>query len=274
MRTLVFGLSLVAGFSTSVSAESEPSQREWTIEGVKREGLIYAPSKPADGPAPLVFGFHGHGGGMRNAARSFEIHKAWPEAIVVYLQGLPTPGITDPEGKKNGWQKTAGDQNDRDLKLFDAALKSLKESHRVDERRIYAMGHSNGGGFTYLLWSTRADVFAAVAPSAAGGRNLLKLKPLPCLHIAGEKDELVPFAVQKLVMQAVRRANGCSEKGTEWSRYGTLYESEKGAPFVALIHPGTHKYPDDVAPLIVRFFREHPKKDDALPDSPEARAKP
>ncbi|MFY8056754.1 MAG: hypothetical protein ACOVRM_03375, partial [Planctomycetaceae bacterium] len=59
-----------------------------------------------------------------------------------------------------GWQKSAGDQQDRDLKFFDVVLQSLRSEYRVDDRRIYATGHSNGGGFTYLLWSERSAVFA------------------------------------------------------------------------------------------------------------------
>ena len=107
------------------------------------------------------------------------MHELWPEAVVVYMQGLSTPGrLTDPEGKKPGWQSAAGDQGDRDLKFFDALLATLKQEYKIDERRIYSTGHSNGGGFTYLLWSARPNMFAAVAPSAAvAARQLKDLKP-------------------------------------------------------------------------------------------------
>ena len=91
---------------------------------------------------------------MNNAARSFQIHERWDEAIVVYMQGLNTPGqLTDPEGKKRGWQKEKGDQKDRDLRFFDEVLKAMKSEYKVDVKRIYSTGHSNGGGFTYLLWA-------------------------------------------------------------------------------------------------------------------------
>jgi hypothetical protein len=74
-------------------------------------------------PTPVVFVFHGHGGTAFQAGRSFAMHKHWPEAISVYLQGLNTPGkLTDPEGKKPGWQHGAGAEGDRDLKLFDAVM--------------------------------------------------------------------------------------------------------------------------------------------------------
>ena len=67
----------------------------------------YAPPKAKEVESPVVFAFHGHGGTMRHAAATFGYHKVWPEAVVVYMQGLPTPGaITDPEGKRPGWQRT------------------------------------------------------------------------------------------------------------------------------------------------------------------------
>ena len=60
------------------------------------------------------------------------------------------------------------EQGDRDLKFVDAILKTLREKYKVDDRRIFATGHSNGGGFTYLLWAARGKELAAIAPVAAG----------------------------------------------------------------------------------------------------------
>lgn len=253
MHTLLLAL-------LAFSQGTEPTRMVWTVDDVAREALVSIPSEPGPAGAPVVFVFHGHGGNMRYVARSFHIHKLWPEAIVVYPQGLPTPGqLTDPEGKRAGWQRTAGDQGDRDLKLFDAMLTTLKEKHRVDESRVYATGHSNGGGFTYLLWATRPDIFAAVAPSAAGGRNIRSLKPLPAFHLAGEKDTLVRFDMQRRVMEAVRETNGCEGDGEKWAEGCLLYPSKTDTPFVSFIHPGGHQFPDEAPPLIVRFFKEHAK---------------
>ena len=71
---------------------------------------------------------------------------------------------------------------------------------KVDEKRIYSTGHSNGGAFTYLLWAERGDVFAAMAPSAAVRRKFDRLKPKPVMHLAGEKDALVKYQWQELMM--------------------------------------------------------------------------
>ncbi len=236
--------------------------REWKVDGVVREALVHIPATAKTNAAPVVFAFHGHGGSMNNAARMYGYHTLWPEAVVVYMQGLNTPGkLTDPEGKKPGWQHSLGDQVDRDLKFFDAVLASLQQDCQVDAKRLYSTGHSNGGGFTYLLWAARGDRFAALAPSAAAAPKLLdKLKPKPVLHVAGEIDPLVKFAWQKQTMDALRKLNECGE-GKPWGKetHCTVYESKLGAPVVTFIHPGTHTFPAEAPALIVKFFKEHAK---------------
>jgi polyhydroxybutyrate depolymerase len=231
----------------------------FTVEGVARTALVYVPSAAKTNHTAVVFVFHGHGGNARQVERSFHIESEWPEAIVVYMQGLPTVGqLTDPQGKLPGWQAAAGNNADRDLKFFDAVLAQLKQDYNVDAKRIYATGHSNGGGFTYLLWLTRGEVFAAVAPCAAAAKYAMQLKPKPVLHIAGEKDPLVKFSWQKLTMEALRKINGCDTTGEPWAKDCTLYPSKSGAPVVTFIHTGGHVVPASAPALIVKFFKEHP----------------
>jgi len=256
---LTLALAFLCSAWNAARAEGNLARLEWKVDGVTREALVYVPPAAKTVPCPVVFAFHGHGGTMKHAAAKFAYHKHWPEAIAVYMQGLKTPGaLTDPEGKRPGWQKAAGDQNDRDLKFFDAVLETLKRDYRVDEKRVYATGHSNGGGFTYLLWSARGDVFAALAPCAAVAKRGMDLKPKPVLHMAGEKDPLVRFEWQKLTMDKLRKLNGC-DKGKPWGERCTLYPSKTGTPMVTYIHPGGHELPNDVPPIIVKFFKEHLK---------------
>src|SRR5690242_15789099 len=115
MRKISF-VAVVVSLLCAVTARGDIAQRDWTVDGVTRSALVYVPDSAKGSPTPVIFAFHGHGGTMEHAARTFGYHKIWPEAIAVYMQGLPTPGqLTDPEGLKAGWQKTPGDQNDRDL---------------------------------------------------------------------------------------------------------------------------------------------------------------
>ncbi len=238
---------------------ADPEKMEWKVGDVDRTALVFPATKKSDDAPPLVFAFHGHGGSSQNSSKTFKIQEEWPEAVVVYMQGLATPGKTDPEGKKPGWQKTVGDQDDRDLKFFDAVLATMKEKFKIDEKRVYVTGHSNGGGFTYLLFAARPDLFAAIAPSAAGAgglKGIKDLKPIPVLHVAGEKDEVVPFEGQMKTVDAVKTLNGCEAEGKEWAKGCTIYASSKDAPVVTFIHGGGHKYPNEAPALIVKFFRE------------------
>jgi polyhydroxybutyrate depolymerase len=232
-------------------------RREWTVDGVTREALVWVPERAKTEATPVVFAFHGHGGNMNQAARSFGYHTVWPEALVVYPQGLNTPGqLTDPEGKKPGWQRF-GMQEDRDLKFFDAMLAGLQQDYKVDAKRVYSTGHSNGGGFTYLLWATRGDRFAAFAPSAAAAPTIIdKLQPKPVLHVAGESDPLVKFAWQQATIEKLRKINQC-EEGQPCENGYTVYPSKVGAPVVTLIHPGGHQFLRSAPAEIVRFFKQH-----------------
>lgn len=239
---------------------------EWSVEGQRRQAIVIPPAVKSDA-APVMLVFHGHGGtGRLMEAKGF--HRHWPEAVTVYPQGLPTVTPNDPDGGRAGWQLKAGDYNDRDLRFVEAILKTLREKYRVDDRRVYATGHSNGGAFTYLLWARKAKVLAAIAPSSAPGGALLQrtadFRPVPVLHLGSEADRVVPFVSQAVTMRAVREILGCSGEGKPWAKAGELvgteFASPGGTPFVKVLHPGGHRFPDEAAGLIVRFFKEHPGK--------------
>lgn len=265
MSRLAFALLVVSLPACAVpAADPDLKKMEWKVGDDTREALVRVPagggSKEA---APVVFVWHGHGGRSALSARSNAIHKAWPEAVVVYAQGLKTPNVlVDPTGKMSGWQSRVGDQDDRDLKFFDAMLATLKKDHKIDEKRIYSTGHSNGGQFTYILWAARGDVFAAVAPSAAiPTLDFRNAKPKPVLHVAGEKDETVKFEWQKKTMDKIRKLNGCDADGKDLGNYATQYTSKSGPPVVTIVHSGGHGAPPEgTIDRIVEFFKANPKK--------------
>lgn len=273
----------------AVRAE-EPAEREraakhtWTVAGESREAWIVPPRKPTEGGSPVVFAFHGHGGNVRNAARNFRMHEVWPEAIVVYPQGLPTKTRRDPEGARPGWQPQGGANGDRDLQFVDAMWKTIQEKFQPDAQRVFAMGHSNGGGFTYLLWLKRPTMFAAFAPVAAGTATPIpsEVPPRPLIHLAGTRDQIVEFARQKATIAGVKQHNGCAEPGEPWGEGCTYFSSTKGAPVVTYIHDGGHQYPEAGSALIAKFFQEvgksnakpAPESKPATSESPTGKSTP
>jgi polyhydroxybutyrate depolymerase len=232
-------------------------ERTWQIAGVTRTAL--SSELPAEKKAPLVLVFHGHGGSARQAARSFKLHELWPEARVIYPDGLPTPGVlTDPTGRRAGWQAQPGTQGDRDLAFFDAILASLREEGALDPQHVYATGHSNGGAFVYLLWAERGETLTAIAPSAAVFRSeAAKFQPKPVLHLGGMKDDLVKFAWQERMVDNVLRINGGGPRqpSTPGEIRYVPNEPGRGAPTVVLLHPGGHTFPSASAGRIVAFFQ-------------------
>ena len=203
----------------------------------------------------MVFVFHGHTQKAQDMVARFALHAHWPQAIVVYMQGLPRRENDGP-----GWQYDPDDEGGRDLKFFDAALASLKHDDKVDGRRVYAAGFSNGAGFAFVLWNVRADRVAAVATVAMhAGHNLRQLTPRPMFHVAGKKDDRIKFESQMHTVEVVRQTNECGE-GRPYSntRRCTIYPSKIGAPVVTMIHDGGHMVPQEVLPFIAKFFKEEP----------------
>jgi polyhydroxybutyrate depolymerase len=226
------------------------------VNGIKRQFYIYFPKTNDAKPLPVVFAFHGHGGNSRYSVNKFKVNKLWPEAISVYMQGLPTVGqLTDPKGEKNGWQGKAGDFEDRDLKFFDAVLKWVHTKAAVNDKQIFSLGHSNGGGFTYLLWNTHPDTFAAIAPFCAGGLAARGIKPIPVFHVSGQNDPLVKFAMQSRTVDYIRKLDQCAPEGQKIGERMTRYESNVNAPMVWYVHDGGHELPEDALTEAINFLK-------------------
>lgn len=216
-------------------------QRDWSVKGIKRSAVLILPEKPEG--APLVFGFHGHGGNGRIGARRWSLQTHWPEAIYLYPNGLPTRTPRDPEGGKPGWQMFGGGLlANRDLDFFNAMLETARKEWRVDEKRLYCTGHSNGGGFTYYLWGQHPTLFAGLGVVAASGERLIReARPCPLLHIGSQSDPIVAWSGQQAVIEAAKKVNGSK------------------APVEVVIHPGGHEYPELAAVRITTFFKQHKK---------------
>jgi polyhydroxybutyrate depolymerase len=253
--------AIVAGLIGKANASRQQATiMHWTINGVERDALVFAPhATQGVAKRPLVIAFHGHGGHMLTTAVRMHIHRLWPQAIVVYPQGLNTPTMLDPAGTRSGWQGKAGEVGNRDLKLFDAIVATMQQSYLVDRRRIYATGFSNGAVFSLLLWAKRAKTIAAIGEVA--GRldpSETLTSPRALLAVAGRSDTVAPFAVQQQTIQRARQINRASGAGNPCGQYCTYYPSTNGpVPVKTFIHPGGHVYPTWASTEIVKFLKSH-----------------
>ena len=195
---------------------------------------------------------------MQTMYRTRNFQKLWPEAIVVCPQGLNTVGLlTDPQGKKSGWSMDPITETNRDLQFFDTMLQKLRADYNIDRRRIYATGHSNGGGFTYLLWATRPNEFTAFAPTATtAGKLTTQLNtPKPAFHLIGKNDPLVKPIMQKLTYNWVLKLNACLKIGIQIDSNITHYSSKNGNDVTLFFHEGGHQYPKIANSAIINFFK-------------------
>jgi len=241
----------------------------WTIGSDTRQALVFAPSATTTSAVkhPLVFVFHGHGGNSVGTSNQFHIQTLWPQAVVVYPQGLTgLPSKDDPGGMKPGWQFKVGDAGDRDLALFDVMVATLSQKYAVDPRRVYTTGFSNGAVFSYLLWSARGKVIAAVgsvAGTLASPGTLTLARPL--IAVSGTHDTTLPYSNQ---VDAVNLARQVDHTGAAVAcgTGCTVYPSPGGppppggkTPVKTLVHQGGHMVPPWAPAQIVKFFKLHPQ---------------
>jgi polyhydroxybutyrate depolymerase len=242
-------------------AQTQTVDLKLEVDGTERSAVVCLPSKGSAHP-PIVFAFHGHGGSSEYSFRRYQFHEAWPQALVVYPEGLPTASPrVDKEGKFAGWQMRDGDQADRDLHFFDAMFERLERDYKFDLDRVFVMGHSNGGGFACLLWADRGSKLAGVAYASAGGSFAMRrrLKPLPAFISAGEKDALVPFEGQMLSLKAVKDVLGVVGEGKNGGLL-TVYKGSTGCELDTYIHPGGHEFLPETTPLMVQFFKRQRRR--------------
>ncbi|HEX3561096.1 MAG TPA: hypothetical protein VHU19_18020 [Pyrinomonadaceae bacterium] len=250
-------LALAMLVAAAHSAAAQGTVMNFNVDGVKRQALVFAP-KDGREKAPLVFAWHGHGGNMHGTSQLMHIQTLWPEAIVVYPQGLPTVSGGDPQGTRPGWQVEAGTNNDRDLKFFDEMLRTLRQKFSVDDERVYSMGFSNGAFFSYLLWSARPKPLAAFAICAGKLFPSDHLtEPRAVVVIAGQNDPRVNFQDQQQAIQTAQQLDSATGQGQPCGQICTLYTSPNHTPVETYIHPGGHVYPPWASDPIVKFFRAH-----------------
>jgi polyhydroxybutyrate depolymerase len=237
------------------------NDRQWDVDGTTRTGIVCTPDADTQAPAagwPVVFVFHGHGGSAQFIRRQFRIDTLWPQAVVVYLQGLPTVGqLTDPDGSRTGWDSIDTSDSNRDLRFYDVVLKSLIDHEHIDNRRVFCTGHSNGGGFTFTLWAHRGKTLAAIAASSsiAAPKDWPLLTAKPALMSCGRNDPLVKFAWQSKMIDRLKSLNAVATSGKSWGEDGTWYDSESGTPLATIITDGAHAPPADIGARIVAFFK-------------------
>jgi polyhydroxybutyrate depolymerase len=228
----------------------------FSISGVKREAVVFAPTVKSATKPPIVFMFHGHGGSANRCVGRFHVEKQWPQAVVVYPDGLPisqlAPGL--PVSPGQGWELACNESN-RDLQFFDALRSRVLHDFGADPKRQFAMGFSNGGMFVFTLWTMRAREFAGFCPSGAALVSAdMKLRtPVPCFSTISTDDPNFPALYQRKAVEAIRVADKSSAIGTPYGAKGQYFKGK--APVVVWTYAAGHEFPFDGFANLIQFFK-------------------
>jgi len=210
------------------AAETPPAgTREGSIEhgGLTRTYRVHVPSG-YDGKkaVPLVLGFHGGGGNAQGAERNLGFNPLADKHgfIAVYPQGIDSHWNDGRVATR--FEKVAKVD---DVGFIRALIGQLQKEFKIDARRIYSAGLSNGGFISHRLGWELSDLLAAIGPAAGTlstrfEKEFAPKYPVHVIDIHGTKDGMVPyeggmvsgqgglcFGAQKMVaMWAL--ANGCA----------------------------------------------------------------
>ena len=250
---------------------------ELTSLGQTRQYRLHIPSSYKPGaPVPLLLGFHGAG----STGAQFEAYSGFTTLsdrfgfIAVYPQGL---------GDLTNWDTLP---NSQDIPFVRDLIDAIAARCSIDPARIYATGHSRGGGMANRLGCDLSDRIAAIGPVSGDYENsgdCSPSRPVPVVAFHGTADPTIPyngFGLPGQIHESYLRIgtpiptwaaawagrNGCSNTPSLVFQFGPVTgqgwgNCTSGADVVLYtIQDGTHDWPTavDAAQMIWDFFSKHP----------------
>ncbi|MEC7917603.1 MAG: PHB depolymerase family esterase [Pseudomonadota bacterium] len=165
-------------------------------EGLERSFLIYVPTNIKEN-APLVVAIHGYTSSAKTLMGYSGINQVADKEgfLVAYPQG--TKDSRDNNFFNVGYEFHS-DSKVNDVNFIREIVLNLTKDYKLNSKRVFATGMSNGGDMSYLLACTSSDLFTAVAPVAGVMmkdtlENCNPEKKIPIFEIHGTKDSISKF---------------------------------------------------------------------------------
>lgn len=242
----------------------------------KRTYLVHIPPKyDPKQPTPVILALHGAAMNGPLMALFCGLNQTADEAgfMVVYPSGTGLgPFLTWNAG---GFEGRMAERKADDVAFLGKLLDDLSAAVKIDPKRIYACGMSNGAMMCYRLAAELSERIAAIAPVAGtiAIEKSIPKRPVSVLHFHGTKDTFVPFELAagrkpsflklKGVEDSIQtwvRLNGCDDKpklevlsrdGDEMKVVRKRYGGGKDGAEVVLvaIEGGGHTWPG-MMPLV------------------------
>jgi polyhydroxybutyrate depolymerase len=207
-RSSLFVAALVAlALACSTSSTSPPADGgsstpagDVVLGGDRPVSYVYVPDT-YDGTKPmgLVLVLHGYGAGGR--VQEFAIFRMHEIATAKDFIVLAPDGTLDGTGRRF-WNATDtccdfDGKNIDDVAYLTGLVDEAASHYNIDRRRVYAVGHSNGGAMAHRLACDRPEVFAGIATLAApfwsDASKCQPKAPVAVLMMHGTGDTTVPY---------------------------------------------------------------------------------
>lgn len=213
-------------------SDVRPPEPDVTVD---LQGRAYDVKVPAgyDGstPAPLVVMLHGYTNANTTMSPGADMDAymgmskaADPRGIVV---AIPR-GSLDPMFKKYFWNGTdsccdINHQGTNDIGYLLAMIDEIKAKYSIDDKRIFAVGHSNGGFMAHRVACDRASVFAGIVSLAGmpykNPDNCAASAPIAVLHVHGDADPTIKYeGGAPLGIVGLPLAPGAEEAAQMWAK--------------------------------------------------------
>jgi polyhydroxybutyrate depolymerase len=264
VTTEVMPAATASPTSTTVTANCARGDYTDEIEsgGQTRQYLLHVPAtvKPEE-PSALVLVFHGAG----ISAERFVNYTRFSNVadregfLIVYPQG---------QGPKEEafWDTSAGS---RDVQFVSDLIDHLQIRCNVDPNRIYATGHSNGGGMVNRLACDLADRIAAIGPvsGAYSSGGCSPSRPIPVFAIHGTGDNIVSYNGIPDWASVWAERNGCDPEPIEIPHNVLIGEKQwqncdqQADVVLYTIQDLDHTWTHDIinfGQTIWEFFEQHP----------------
>ncbi len=170
------------------------------VDGLNRTyHLNLPPNYYENSDLPLVIAMHGGGGSASQCEDDYSLTiKANKENFaIVYPEGVQSDGIL----KARTWNSGtccdyAADKNIDDVKFISLLIDELLKNYKLNSKKVYVTGMSNGAMMSYRLACEIPNKITAIA-AVSGPMSLLNecksTKPIPILHLHSILDKKVPF---------------------------------------------------------------------------------
>lgn len=261
--------------------------------GGDRPVEVFVPSSYKEGtPAPLVILLHGYTSSGAGQEAYFKMQPLAESKGFLYAH----PDGTKETGGNQFWNATDACCDLANSGVDDSAylrkvIDDIKAKYTVDPKRVYFVGHSNGGFMSFRMACDHADAVAAIA-SLAGAMvdDISKCKPsepVAVLQIHGTADDTVNYNGGSIGPAAYPGAqgsvedwatlDGCDLKSETLAKKLDLESSLAGEEteiqqYASGCKPGGHaelwtiqegshvpNLSDNFAPAVIDFLLAHPK---------------